>query len=92
MRAPTLTTPEARQYNPRKIKPQHRGSHGRYRLCLEGQKKSIPEIAAYMGYTYAGCRASILRMVKRGDVKRVREMGSNGNKGRRPALYTWVVR
>jgi len=92
MRAPVITPPETRQYNPRKTKPQHRGSEGRYRLFLEGQKKSIPEIATYMGYTYAGCRASVLRMVARGDVKRIREMASNGNKGRRPALYTWVVR
>lgn len=89
MRAPTIKQPEKRAYNPRKIKPKHRGSQARYRLYLEGQHRSIPELAALMGYTYSGTRSSINRMEDRGEVKKVRETRVTPN-GRRPALYTWV--
>ena len=89
MRAPVIAEASVESYNRNKVKPAHKGSEGRYRLCLEGQKKTITEVAEFMGYTYHGCRASLLRMVARGQVKVVGKSKKTSN-GRVPDLYTWV--
>lgn len=90
LRAPVISAKPKRTYNPNKIKPVHRASPARYRLYLEGQERSIADLAELMGNTYEGTRSAITRMSDRGQVTRTKKSVSNGH-GRTPALYTWVA-
>ena len=89
LRAPVISAQPKRAYNQNKVKPKHKGSLNRYRLYLEGQRRTIPELAELMGYTYDGTRSTVDRMVRRGQVTKL-EYATNTGMGRKPALYTWV--
>ena len=59
------------KYRPDCIPGQFQGSKAKYKAFTSGAARTIPEIAAHMGYTYAGCRSSVLRMVARKELKEV---------------------
>lgn len=82
--------PPLKPYHRNKVKAAHRGSYEKYRLFMTKQRRTIPEIAEHMGYTYFGARASILRMLDRGHVKKVKPRTPSTKVGRTPDLYTWV--
>ena len=79
---------QRKAYNKNKVQPKWAGSMGRYRLCLEGQQKTVSEIAEYMGYTYGGAHASMYRLRRQGRVKVVGLEPSHHGRPRK--LYTWV--
>lgn len=60
-------------YRPDCIPGQFQGSKAKYKSFTSGTARTIPEIAAHMGYTYAGCRSSVLRMVERKELKAVKQ-------------------
>lgn len=73
------------EYNANKVLPEFRDSRAKYRAFLQ-VPRTIPQVAEHMGYTYAGCRASVLRMVDRGDIKKV-----PGRK-QKPEWYQWSAK
>ena len=82
--------PPPKPYHPEKVKSAHRGTYEKYRLFLTRQRRTIPEIAEHIGCTYFGARASILRMIDRGHVKKVEPRKRIAKVGKAPDYYTWV--
>ena len=74
---------EPGSYQRQKIRPEFKDTERRLRAFLQ-EPRSVAQAAQHMGYTYAGCRSSLLRFVERGLVKIV------SKKGTRPVLYRWI--
>ena len=89
LKAPLVETRKPREYMVSKTKKKLKASPGRYRLCLEGERRTLQEIADFMGITYSGAVSSVRRMVEREQVVCVRKAESIDGNGKRPALYTW---
>ena len=76
--------PENRTSNHHSIKR----AANRYKELLEGQQKTVTQIAEALDYTYEGTYATIGRMKARGQVIVVGHLPSTG--GRRTELLTWA--
>ena len=74
---------EPGSYQRQKIRPEFKDTERRLRAFLQ-EPRSAREVADHLGYTYSGCRSSLLRFVERGLVKIV------SKKGTRPVLYRWI--
>jgi len=72
-------------YHAKNVPDQFKGSRAKYKAFTSDTGRTIPEIADHMNYTYSGTRASVLRMVKRGDL-----VASKPGKGL--TRYKWAAK
>lgn len=89
MRAPAIVAkPKRRKYTRTSSNVRGPDTEGRYRLYLENTPRTIPELAALLGYSYDGTRHTIYRMVARGLVREAGK-GTLTSAGRRPMRFVW---
>ena len=64
----------------------------RYKTLLSGKNLSTTEIASKMGYAHCGTLSSLLKLEKRGLIRRtgVKERAPGVTRGRGATVWTWV--